>query len=129
MALRASKIRAILAPGGSPTPFTRFIHIAAAAEIEMDAKLFGVPLVLWGALCLVLTVIWIIIWPSDKANAVDSLRFFILRWFHALVWLLLAIAAFLAAFNLLGGASTARMVAFLSLITYLVFMVTFTISR
>lgn len=95
----------------------------------MDVKLFGVPLVLWGALCLVLAAIWIIVWPSEKASTADALHFVILRWFHALVWLLLALAAFIAAFQLLGGASTARIVAFLSLITYLVFIVTFTTSR
>ena len=88
----------------------------------MDAKLFGVPLVIWGALCLVLTAVWIVVWPHDKASAVDGLRFLILRWFHALVWLLLAIAAFIAAFNVLGGASTSRIVAFLALMTYLVFV-------
>jgi hypothetical protein len=95
----------------------------------MDEKLFGVPLVVWGGICVVLSVIWLIFWPSDKATAVDGLRFFILRWFHAFVWLLLAMAAFLAAFHVLGGAPTARMVALLSLITYLVFLVTFTTSR
>ena len=95
----------------------------------MDARLLGVPLIIWGALCLVLTAVWVVVWPHDKATAVDGLRFFILRWFHALVWLLLAIAAFIAAFNLLGGASTARIVAFLALISYLVFMVTFITSR
>jgi hypothetical protein len=95
----------------------------------MDAKLFGVPFIIWGALCLVFTVIWLIVWPSDKATTVYGLRFLILRWFHALVWLLLAIAAVLAAFNLLGGTATARMVAFLSLILYIVFLVTVTTSR
>jgi len=95
----------------------------------MDAKLIGIPLVVWGALCLLLAAIWMIVWPHGKANADDGLRFVILRWFHALVWLLLALAAFLAAFNLLGGAATARIVAFLALITYLVFMVTLTTNR
>jgi len=88
----------------------------------MDEKFLGVPLVVWSALCLVLTVVWIIFWPSDKAAATAGIRFVILRWFHALVWLFLALAAFLAAFHLLGGSSTARMVAFLALITYLIFM-------
>ncbi len=91
----------------------------------MDAKLLGVPLAVWGALCLVLTAIWVMVWPHEKAATADGLRFFILRWFHALVWLLLAIAAF----DVLGGAATARIVAFLSLITYLVFVVTFATSR
>lgn len=88
----------------------------------MDGKLFGVPLIVWGVLCCVLTVVWIIVWPSDKATTTTGLRFVILRWFHALVWFLLAIAAFLAAFNVLGGTTTARIMALLSLLTYLIFI-------
>jgi hypothetical protein len=95
----------------------------------MDTTLFGVPLILWGGLCLLLTITWIIIWPHDKAAAVTTTRYFILRWFHALVWLLLALAAFLAAFNVLGGEATARIVAFSALITYFVFMFTFVTSQ
>jgi hypothetical protein len=98
-------------------------------KLTMEAKLFGVPLALWGSICLILAVLWIFIWPSDKAAAVDGMRFFILRWFHALVWLLLALATFTTAFNVFGGASTARIVAFLSLITYLVCMFTAATSR
>ena len=40
----------------------------------MDAKLFGVPLVIWGALCLVLTAIWIDRYfqgPTDSPFADD----------------------------------------------------------
>lgn len=95
----------------------------------MEAKFLGVPFVLWGMLCLILAIVWVVVWPSDKAVAADSVRFFVLRWFHALVWLLLAIAAFLAAFDLLGGVTTARMVAFVSLITYFIFMFTFITIR
>jgi hypothetical protein len=95
----------------------------------MDGKFLGVPLVVWGALCLALTVVWIVFWPSDKATATAGLRFVILRWFHALAWLFLALAAFLAAFNASSGLATARVVAFLALITYLVFMGTFITTR
>ena len=95
----------------------------------MNNKLFGVPLVLWGVLCSVLTIVWIFVWPGDKATATTGLRFIILRWFHALVWLFLAIAAFIAAFNVLGGSATARRVAWLSLVTYLVFMATLLTTR
>lgn len=95
----------------------------------MESKFLGVPLVVWGVICCVLTVVWIIFWPSDKASATEGLRFVILRWFHALVWLLLTIAAFLTAYNVLGGLSTARVVAILSLITYLVFIGTVITTR
>ena len=62
--------------------------------------------------------------PVTRRVAPNSLPHFILRWFHALVWLFLAAAAFIAGFDILGGANTARLVALLALITYLVFMVT-----
>ncbi len=95
----------------------------------MSNKLFGVPLVVWGTFCLALTVVWIFVWPGDKVSATTGARFIILRWFHALVWLFLAIAAFIAAFNVLGSLATARRVAWLSLVTYLVFMGTFLTAR
>lgn len=90
----------------------------------MEAKFFGVPLVVWGVLCCVLTIVWFVFWPSDKAASSLGFRFVILRWFHALVWFLLAIAAFVAAFNILGGPATARVIAFLSLVTYVIFIIT-----
>ena len=95
----------------------------------MNCRLFGVPLVIWGVLCCALTLVWIIVWPSNKAAATTGFRFVILRWFHALTWLFLAIAAFIAAFDVLGGEATARLVAWLSLLTYLVFMGTFITTR
>lgn len=95
----------------------------------MGAKLIGVPLGVWGLACLALTVVWVFVWPSTKTVPGDLVRYFILRWFHALVWLLLAAAAFLAAFDVLGGAGTARVVALLSLGVYLVFMATLLTAR
>ncbi len=88
----------------------------------METKVLGVPLIFWGILCLALTVVWVVVWPSDRVTPTSAVQFFILRWFHALTWLFLAIAAFIAAFNLLGGVHTAKRVAFLSLVTYLIFM-------
>jgi len=53
----------------------------------------------------------------------------ILRWFHALTWLLLALAAFIASYKLLGGTNLAKPIALLSLVVYLIFMITFTTSK
>lgn len=94
----------------------------------MESKILGVPLVVWGGLCLALAVVWGIVWPSDRAGPVGAPRYIILRWFHALVWLLLALAAFCAAFDVLGGAA-ARVAAAIALIAYLVFILTLTTSR
>lgn len=94
----------------------------------MQSKLLGVPLVVWGGLCTLLTIVWVFVWPSEKVIPGNFLNFFILRWFHALTWLFLALAALIAAFKQEGGRLLARRVAFLSLIAYLVFMFTFVTS-
>ena len=91
---------------------------------ETGVKLLGIPLPFWGIACLALAVIWVFVWPRNKSVAPGSVPHFILRWGHALVWLFLAAAAFIAGFDILGGAITARIAAFLALITYLGFMVT-----
>lgn len=88
----------------------------------MGTTFFGVPLLVWGGVCLALALVWVVIWPSKRIAHTSGVRFFILRWFHALTWLFLALAAFMSSFNILGGASTARVVAQLSLATYLIFI-------
>jgi hypothetical protein len=95
----------------------------------LESKLWGIPNLVWGGVCLILTIVWVVIWPSNKVFPDDVLRFFVLRWFHALTWLLLALAAFIAAFKIFGGEGTARVVAFLSLPVYLIFLITFTTSK
>jgi hypothetical protein len=91
--------------------------------------LLGIPLVIWGLVCLAVAVIWVFVWPSNKSVAPNSLPHFILRWAHALVWLFLAAAAFIAGFDLLGGANTAQLVALLALLTYLLFMATLVVTK
>lgn len=90
-------------------------------------QFFGVPLPIWGVVCLAIAAVWVFIWPS-KTTATAGLRFFILRWFHSIVWLLLAAAAFAAGFNILGAAA-ARSIALLSLFTYLAFLFTVATAR
>lgn len=90
-------------------------------------KMLGVPLAVWGGLCLVLTGVWVFVWPRQAALA--GVRFIIVRWFHALTWLLLAVAAFVAGFDILGGVQTAKPIAFLSLLVYLVFIGTLSLGR
>ena len=97
------------------------LFLAAAASIASFA--------IWGVVCLVVAAIWVFVWPSNRSVASGSLPYFILRWFHALVWLFLAAAAFIAGFDILGGANTARFVALLALLTYLVFMATLVVTK
>ena len=95
----------------------------------MAPKFLGLPLPVWGSLCVVIGIIWVFVWPSARATPTESVRFIILRWFHALVWLLLALAAFIAGFNILDGPKTAKPIALLSLVVYLIFMATFISSK
>lgn len=92
-------------------------------------QLLGLPLYVWGLACLALAIVWVIFWPHDRLTTTGGVQFVILRWFHALTWLLLAIAAFVAYFDLLGGRGSARLIAFAALIVYLIFMATLVRSR
>jgi len=86
--------------------------------------ILGVPVYILGSACLLLGVVWIFVWPRDRAAAPNTLRFVVLRWFHLLVWILLALASFFAGSGVLGGLPVARAVALLSLILYLTFVFT-----
>jgi hypothetical protein len=77
-----------------------------------------------GFAALMMAVLWVFFWPRKKSVKPGSLPFFILRWSHALTWLLLAAAAWTAGFNILGGKAAAQLVAFLGQVTYLVFIAT-----
>jgi hypothetical protein len=89
----------------------------------MNTLFLGVSWLVWGLLCFAVAVIFIVIWPRGKrpgkASALQSL---ILRWFHALVWVLLAVSFFLRGGMILGGPSTANVLALLALVVYLIFI-------
>jgi len=76
--------------------------------------------VLWGALGLIVSAVWLFVWPSDQAVGVSALQYFVLRWFHAIVWLLLSAAAFAAAAP--GRARVAQVLGWLALLAYAVFL-------
>ena len=64
-------------------------------------RFLAVPLFGWGALCLLIAVIFTLVVPQ-QAHASTGVRFLLLRWGHALVWLLLACFCFARGANL-GG--------------------------
>ena len=53
------------------------------------------PWFVWVALALVIALIYSIVWPHKTGAAATGLPFLILRWGHALTWLLLAANFFL----------------------------------
>jgi hypothetical protein len=95
----------------------------------MSSTLLGLPLFVWGIACLGVAGIWVRVWPRDRGTSAGGLRFMILRWFHALTWLLLGGAAFCAGLPGLGGTRLAQPIALLAFGVYLIFMTTFVISK
>jgi len=88
--------------------------------ISLTNRLWGVPYIVWGVVGLAVAAIWVVVWPSEQAAGASTLQFFILRWFHALVWLLLSAAAFSAAMP--RGGRVAQVLGWLALATYATFM-------
>ncbi len=92
-------------------------------------SLFGIPVIVLGGVCLGLTIVWVFVWPRGRVTPADGMRYLIVRWFHALVWLLLALAAFVAGLELFGGLALAQPLALLALFVYFVYMFTLLTSR
>ncbi|MEV4835461.1 hypothetical protein AB0K05_13120 [Nonomuraea sp. NPDC049486] len=84
-------------------------------------RIIGVPVQVWGAIALILAVVWVFVWPQRE---VDGVAYLILRWGHALVWLLLGIAAFLAPV----GSTAAKGTGMAAGLVYLAFLVTVSIN-
>lgn len=49
------------------------------------------PWLVWAAGALLIAVVFSSVWPHKAATVQTGFRFFIIRWGHALTWLLLAI--------------------------------------
>jgi len=92
----------------------------------MPALFAYAPPLVWACGCALLAVLYYLVWPRKKAEGLAfGIRYVVLRWFHALVWVLLGTS--LALHALPGGAgSTARAVAkllaVLALPTYAAFL-------
>lgn len=87
----------------------------------MNATLFGVPLLIWGALCLAAAAAFALFWPSAKATGdISTLRYLLLRWGHAAVWALLGLALVLRALSAPGVTVTVAAVG--ALVLYVAFM-------
>lgn len=81
----------------------------------------------WAAACLALAVVWIFVWPSDRAGANRSgLHFLVLRWGHALCWLLLAVSCFVRGMR---GEGPANLLALAALGVYALFVANLVTAR
>jgi hypothetical protein len=80
------------------------------------------PAWVWVLGCGALAAFYVVSWPRRKAAGLArGLRFFVLRWFHALVWVLLAGSVGLHTSASPAIQVVAKVLAVLALITYLAF--------
>ncbi len=88
---------------------------------------FGVPFTAWGVVCVAVAGVFVFLYPRyDWKKPPAKTRLLVLRWFHPLVWLLLAGACFLYD---AGQSGYANFVAILAMPIYLFFITTVTTSR
>ena len=81
----------------------------------------SIPYFVWSALALILAVVWIYVGPHTKLTVTTGLRYFVIRWGHAVTWLLLAVSFFLRGLSpSMNG--VANMIALAGGLTYLLFM-------
>ena len=82
----------------------------------------NIPYFIWAALALGIAGIFTHVWPHQAVTVTTGLRYFIIRWGHALTWILLAVSFFLRGIGpeLNGGAS---FFALAGGVMYLLFMV------
>lgn len=89
----------------------------------MGTTFFGISWYLWGGLCLVIALIYTALWPRPRKGTQRPFwRHVVLRWFHALVWLLLALACFARPLLPTGALWLSNMLAVLALLAYVTFI-------
>lgn len=84
----------------------------------MNDTFLGFPYVGWGTICLVIAALYFFVWPKAPGRNRPPLAHFIFRYFHSLVWLLLAAACFGRIFT----AALTKIFGLAALFTYLTFI-------
>jgi hypothetical protein len=97
----------------------------------MQTGFLGIPWLWWGILCVVLALIYLVFWPRPARNAPPrpAVRQGVLRWFHALVWALLAAACFVQAAGFGSASTVAAGLALVALVLYIAFIGALLIER
>lgn len=62
----------------------------------MPDRVLGANPMVWALVAFAICAVWIFVWPSDRAVGLHGIAYLLLRWGHALVWLLLGLAALAA---------------------------------
>ena len=84
------------------------------------------PWALWASFAFAVAALFAFVAPGSSGTT--GLRFVVLRWFHPLTWLLLALSAVMRG-SLVDAARPADLVAQLALIMYVLFLLTFLRAR
>jgi hypothetical protein len=73
----------------------------------MITGFLNIPYFAWTVLALIVAGIFVYIWPHEAVTETAGFRYFIVRWGHALTWVLLAVSFFLRGLgpDLNGGSS------------------------
>ena len=84
--------------------------------------MFGLSWYLWGVIGLVVAGIFFYIAPREQ-GAMSQRKYIIVRWFHGLVWVLLAVSFFLRGTGNSMAISVADGVALMGGVVYLVYFI------
>lgn len=88
----------------------------------LRTQLRRVPLGVWIGVCLAIAAFYVVVWPQELAPANPvHVRYLILRWFHPLAWLLLALSCTIRMTALPAKTRVANSVALLAAPTYAAF--------
>lgn len=93
----------------------------------MQETLLGVPVEMIAAICIAVAALYAVYWPKPGPGVERvQWRAFVLRWFHAMTWVGLALATL--AFKYLGQ-TPAQVLGVIALLVYLTFMATLLTDR
>jgi hypothetical protein len=99
----------------------------------MDGTLFGIPYFTLGLVCLGLAVVWYYVWPKDRTpepfrklpeyKPRPAWLHAVLRWFHALAWVMLAAMFWFLDAAHMALASTSALIAGIMYVTFVAALV------
>jgi hypothetical protein len=91
----------------------------------VQESLLGLPVEILAAICFAVAATYTIFWPRPPRTATTprtAWQHLVLRWFHALTWVCLGLAALSLKYV---GVTAAQVLGILGLLGYLIFMATF----
>lgn len=91
--------------------------------------IFGIPWFIAGIGSIVVAVIYSFIWPKELAVNIPFWKFIVLRWFHTVVWVFLALSCFIRYTSLAQKEMYAQGLAYVGLAAYIIFIITFLFSK